>query len=95
MIGQFVKSRVYVFVDAENLFYCQRTLGWLISYEKLMAYFKDECGKDAKVFVYKGIDENNPAQRKFLDMLATHGFIVRTKTIKKFKNHEWKYGVGV
>src|SRR3989338_2760370 len=44
MIKQFIKGRVYVFIDAENVFYSQRTLGWRISYEKLMKYFKKECG---------------------------------------------------
>ena len=50
MIGKFVKGKVYVFIDAANTFYAQRTLGWKISYEKLMKYFKKECGEDNKVF---------------------------------------------
>ena len=51
MIGKFVKDKVYVFIDAANLFYAQHTLGWKISYEKLIRYFKRECGKDTKCFV--------------------------------------------
>lgn len=51
MIKQFIKGRVYVFIDAENVFYSQRTLGWRISYEKLMKYFKKECGDDVKCFI--------------------------------------------
>jgi len=39
-MSKFVKDRVYVFIDAANIFYTQRTLGWKISYEKLMKYFK-------------------------------------------------------
>ena len=62
MIKQFIKPPVYIFIDAENLFYTQRTLKWLISYKKLGRYFKEECGEDCKVFVYTGIDENNISQ---------------------------------
>ena len=75
MIKQFIKPPVYVFIDAENLFYAQRTLKWLISYEKLWRYFKEECGEDCKLFIYTGIDENNSSQRKFLDMLTANNFI--------------------
>jgi len=36
MLHQFISGRVYVFIDVENVFYAQRTLGWRISYIKLM-----------------------------------------------------------
>lgn len=95
MLRQYVKGRVYVFVDAENVFYSQRTLGWRISYQKLMSYLKEECGSEIKCFVYKGIDEFNMGQRKFLDMLEINGYILRTKVVKKIKDHksgkeQWK-----
>ena len=94
MLNSFIKGRVYVFIDAENVFYSQRTLGWRISYEKLMQYLKKECGEDVKCFLYKGVDEFNMGQKKFLDMLDINGYIVRTKAIKKIKNRggkvEWK-----
>lgn len=91
MIGQFIKGVVYVFIDAENVFYAQRTLGWKISYEKLMNYFKQECGKDTKCFIYSGKDEHNTKQQKFFDMLEINGYIVRTKVVKKIKDHSGGY----
>jgi uncharacterized LabA/DUF88 family protein len=91
MISQFIKGKVYVFIDAENVFYSQRTLGWRISYQKLMAYFKKECGEDVKCFVYTGKDESNTKQAKFLDMLEINGYIVRTRVIKKIKSHDGGY----
>jgi len=86
MLHQFIKGKVYVFIDAENVFYAQRTLGWKISYQKLMDYFKKECGHQTKCFIYKGVDEFNAGQRKFLDMLEMNGYILRTKAIKRIKD---------
>ena len=86
MISEFIKGKVYVFIDAENVFYTQKTLGWRISYQKLMLYLKKECGEDIKCFVYKGVDEFNADQRKFLDMLEINGYILRTKSVKKIRS---------
>jgi len=91
MIGQFIKGRVYVFIDAENVFYSQRTLGWRISYEKLMDYLKKECGDEMKCFIYTGRDESNTKQTKFLDMLEINGYIVRTRVVKKIKSRDGGY----
>ncbi|MFH1308624.1 MAG: NYN domain-containing protein [Patescibacteria group bacterium] len=85
MIKKFIKGKVYVFIDAANTFYAQRTFGWKISYEKLMKYFKKECGKDVKCFIYAAYDENKQNEQKFLDMLDINGYILRTKAIKKIK----------
>ena len=90
MLSQFVKGKVYVFIDGENLFYSQQTLGWKISYSKFIQYFKKECGEEVKCFVYKGVDENNAAQRRFLDMLDINGFILRTKVVKIIKGSNGK-----
>ncbi|MBI2096280.1 MAG: NYN domain-containing protein [Candidatus Taylorbacteria bacterium] len=94
-----MKGKVYV-IDAENVFYSQRTLGWKISYQKLMAYLKKECGEGVKCFIYSGRDENNTKQLKFLDMLEINGYIVRTKVIKKIKDREgggyhWKNNLDI
>lgn len=99
MLKEFVKGKVYVFIDEENVFYTQKSLGWRISYEKLMDYFKAECGADLKCFVYKGVDENNYKQKKFLDLLDINGYIVRTKAIKKIRtgksSYKWKNNLDV
>jgi len=94
MISKYLKGRVYVFIDVENVFYAQRTLGWKISYEKLMQYLRHECGENVKCFIYSGKDEHNTKQQKFLDMLEINGYIVRTKVVKKIRDHiggyKWK-----
>ncbi|MFH1412770.1 MAG: NYN domain-containing protein [bacterium] len=83
MLSKFIKGKVYIFIDAANNFYAQRTLGWRISYSKLMKYFKKECGEDVKCFIYTAYDENRQSEQKFLDMLDINGYILRTKAIKK------------
>lgn len=99
MISQYIKGKIYVFIDAENIFYAQRTLGWKISYERLMNYFKKEGGDDVKCFVYTGRDESNTKQSKFLDMLDINGYIVRTKVVKKIKSraggYRWKNNLDI
>jgi len=85
MIGKFVKGKVYVFIDAANTFYAQHTLKWRISYEKLIKYFKKECGEDVKCFIYAAYDENKQSEQKFLDMLDISGYILRAKAIKKIR----------
>lgn len=91
MIKKFVKGRVYVFVDVENVFYAQQTLGWKISYEKLIRYLKKECGNRVKCFAYTGVDEYNSKQKKFLDMLDINGYIVRSKVVKRIRTGAGKY----
>lgn len=95
MLRNFVKGRVYVFIDAANIFYTQRTLRWKISYEKLKAYFQEECKDNlGKMFVYTAFDPDRPQQKKFLDMLDINGYIVRTKDVKRIRVakgvYEWK-----
>lgn len=91
MIGKYTKGKVYVFIDAENVFYAQKTFGWKISYQKLINYFQKECGKEIKCFIYKGVDEGNTKQKKFLDMLDINGYILRTKVVKKIKKKDGSY----
>jgi len=85
MLNEFVKGKVYVFIDGANVFYAQRTFGWKISYSKLKKYFEKECGEDVKCFIYLAYDENRESEQKFLDMLDINGYILRTKAIKKIR----------
>ena len=82
MIKQFIKGKVYVFIDAANIFYSQKTLGWRVSYEKLINYFRDECDL-GHCFLYTGKISGDIKQQRFLDMLEITGYIVRTKEVKK------------
>jgi len=95
MISQYIKGRVYVFIDGANIFYTQKTLKWRISYERLKQYFQDECRNNlGKMFVYTASDKERPQQMKFLDMLEINGYILRTKEVKRIRIakgvYEWK-----
>jgi len=85
MLKKFTKGKVYVFIDNSNVFYAQKTLGWKISYSKLIKYLKKECGRGMKCFIYLAYDENKQSERKFLDMLDINSYILRTKAIKRIR----------
>lgn len=94
MLKKYTKGKVYIFIDGANIFYSQRTLGWRISYEKLMKYFRKEFGKETKCFVYIATIPGNEKQKKFLDLLDILGFIVRTKNIKIIQSGKQKVWKG-
>jgi uncharacterized LabA/DUF88 family protein len=93
MLHQFIKGRVYVFIDASNVFYSQQTLGWRIAYARFIQYLNRECGEDTKCFIYVAYREGKQSEQKFLDMLDLNGYIVRTRAIKTIHigKHQDKY----
>ena len=93
MIGQFVKDRVYVFVDAANILYSQQTLRWRVDYKKLKEYFEKECDLRA-IYFYTGRVGENHKQNSFLEKLKSFGYQIRAKEVKRIKLsrnvYEWK-----
>lgn len=93
MIGQFVKGRVYVFIDAANILYSQQTLGWRVDYRKLKEYFQSECDLCGMYF-YTGRMESNRKQNIFLEKIRALGYHVTAKEVKRIKvsrnTYEWK-----
>lgn len=93
MIKRLVKGKVFVFIDAANIFYAQRTLKWRISYERLMNYLSSECNL-GKCFVYTATLKENKKQARFIRMLKKAGYIVRTKPVKMIRlsrnSFQWK-----
>ena len=84
MIRQFTKGKTAVFIDAANIFYSQRTLGWQIDYEKLAVYLRKEtdlCG----MYYYTVVIEQKEEQRAFLKKLESFGYIVTTKEVKSIQ----------
>lgn len=98
MIGQFVKGRVYVFIDAANILYSQQSLHWRVDYEKLKKYFEKECDLQA-IYFYTGRVGANDKQNSFLKKLGLLGYIVKSKEVKRIKvsksAYEWKGNLDV
>ncbi len=93
MIGQFVKGRVYVFIDAANILYSQQTLKWRVDYKKLKEYFEKEC-ELCSLYLYTGRVGENHKQNAFIEKLRSIGYKVTAKEVKRIKisrnTYEWK-----
>lgn len=84
MLRKFVQGRVCVFIDAANILYSQKTLGWRIDYRRFKNYLLQECDLQ-KLFFYTGKVGDNIKQQRFLAKLWSIGYIVRTKEVKRIK----------
>lgn len=98
MITQFVKGRVYVFIDAANILYSQQTLRWKVDYKKLSEYLKTDCDLQ-EIYFYTGKVGDNHKQTLFLKKLEKFGFKIRSKEVKRIKisrnTYEWKGNLDV
>lgn len=85
MIAKFIKGKTSVFIDASNVYYSQKRLGWRIDFAKLYQYLKKEIDL-VKAFYYTARDTNSVKQSAFISFLEKTGFIVRSKKVKFIKN---------
>jgi len=91
MIQKYVKGVVYVFLDASNVYFSQRELGWKIDFLKLKKYFERNT-RFGKIYYYTAYDPDYSEQRNFLDFLEIIGYIVRKKRVKFIKDFHQKEG---
>lgn len=89
MISGLVKGKTAVFVDASNIYFSQRELGWQVDFAKLYDYLKKESDL-RKVFFYTAYDPEHEKQKKFLDFLEIIGYTVRTKKVKFIHGRDGK-----
>ena len=93
MINQYVKGKVYVFIDAANILYSQQSLHWRVDYKRLKKYFGKECDLRA-IYFYTGRVGENHRQNSFLEKLKSLGYQIRAKEVKRIKIsrnvYEWK-----
>ena len=78
-------GKVLVFIDAANIFYSCRGLGWHIKYERLQKYFQESC-RLVDIYFYYAKKENNDHDAKLLGVLAGLGFKIKVRKQKIFKN---------
>lgn len=98
MIKEFIKGRVYVFIDAANILYSQQSLRWKVDYKKLKEYFIKECDLK-KIYFYTGHVGENNKQNSFLKKLESLGYEIKAKEVKRIKvsksAYEWKGNLDV
>lgn len=75
------KSKIGVFIDAGNVFFTQKTMGWNIDWLRFQCIF----GKTTDFFYFTAFDPNNPSQIKQNAFLANHNFTLFTKPIHLIK----------
>jgi len=85
MIQKYVKGKVYVFIDASNIYHSQKELNWNIDFKKLKKYFEKYMDL-GRIFYYTAYDPVHEKQRKFLDFLEIIGYTVKKKKVKFIKD---------
>src|SRR5205809_694746 len=85
MIQPFINGRTAVFIDAANIYFSQKTLGWRVDFKRLLEYFEKESCL-VKIYFYSAINPDNIKERKFHDFLEIIGYTVRHKEIKFIKD---------
>ena len=84
MISKFIDGKVAVFIDASNILYSQKSLGWKIDYLKLKEYLQKECEVDSLNY-YTGKVGVFEKQLRFIEKLEAIGYKVVSKEIKLIK----------
>lgn len=87
--GQNLKKygRIVIFIDAANIIYSLKDLGWKINYKKLRRYF-ERNSKLVDIYFYSAKWEGKDSEESFLSMLSRIGFKLRTKRLKFVKHND-------
>lgn len=80
-------DRAALFVDGSNMLYTQRFLGWSIDWKRLREYFAERYNLVSANY-YITYKELSDEQIRFQTFLATNGYVVRKKELKKITDRE-------
>lgn len=83
------KKRIAIFIDAANIFYSQKTLGWRVDYKKFLDYW-DKKGKITGAYFYTAVISTNKKQLEFFKALEKIGYSVITREVKVIKDNKNK-----
>lgn len=75
------EKKVAIFIDAANIFYSQKTLGWRLDYEKFLSYWNNK-GKITGAYFYTAVISTNKKQLNFFKALKEIGYTVITREVK-------------
>lgn len=80
----YLKERLSIFVDGNNMFYAQQKNNWFFDPRRILKYFtQDTTIRLINAFWYTGLKDSQD-QRGFRDALINLGFTVRTKILKEY-----------
>lgn len=82
MISQYIHGRVAVFIDAGNIWYLQKALGWRVGYQRLIDFIRQESESVCYAGFYTAIDDTDINQPLFIYRVVDAGFQVVQKPIK-------------
>lgn len=80
-------GRVTVFIDAANVIYSLRDLGWKIDYKKLQQYFQKKT-KLVDIYFYTAYFVADTGRKNMVEMLSRKGFKIRAKEVKSIRKHD-------
>ena len=84
-LRKYLNGVVFVFIDAANIFYSQKTLGWKLKFEYLYNYFEKNSNL-GNIYFYYSQNESYPSQQRFFKKLKELGYILRIKPLKIIKD---------
>lgn len=83
------KKKIAIFIDAANIFYSQKTLGWRLDYKKFLAYW-NKIGKVTGAYFYTAVISTNKKQLEFFKALEKIGYTVITREVKIIRDNKNK-----
>lgn len=84
MISKYIKGKVAVFIDAANILYSQKTLGFRVDYKKLKDYLSADI-ETMGFYYYTGKVGKLEKQLSFIKHLEEIGYKVVAKEVKFIK----------
>ena len=80
-------GRIIVFIDAANVIYSCKSLGWKIKYQNMQKYFKRHC-RLVDIYFYFAKHAKSKKDANFLGVLANLGFQLKVRIKKVYKNQD-------
>lgn len=80
-------GRIIIFIDAANVIYSLRDLGWKIDYKKFQQYFKKRSTL-IDIYFYTAFFDDDIGRKNMLEMLSRKGFKIRSKAVKHIKTQD-------
>lgn len=74
-------GRVMIFIDAANVVYSLKDLGWKIDYKRFQKYFVRRVNL-IDIYFYTAFFDNDAGRKNMLEMLSRKGFKIRSKEVK-------------